>query len=502
VIVQSFGQLQAVKPSVQAFPTAPGYTLDSSWFEEEDDSFGEIYATQPNVRICVDFLARNIAQLNIHAYRRVSDTDRERLVDHDVIKWLSHPNPSTSMYRLIEDLMGDMGIYFNAYWLKIRYQGEDGVTAIGLVRLPPAEVTVVGGLLPTAFIWERNSRKVEFPPSEIVHFDGYNPLNPLKGLSPLVTLAGMLREEAASIAHREAYWKNAARHEGIIERPREAPKWTPLQKQAWREQWQGRYAGPANAGMVPVLEDGMTFKATVFSARDSQYTEGGKLRREIVAAQYHIPLPLVGILEHATFSNIKEQHKQLYQDSLGPWLKMIEEELARQLLVESADDEDVYLEFNIAEKLKGSFEEQASGLQMSVGRPIMTPNEGRARLNLPSIKDDPTADQLAPQQGGPSDATANPQNPDEPTATDRAREAEPAKVTGNASLGTVLQATRARQRARLLKFPAPERSTVFLQDVDRWNRELVRDLTPLVGFDEAQRIALQHNLDFFTELDT
>ena len=40
--------------------------------------YGEIYATQPNVRICVDFLSRNVAQLGFPVYRRISDTDRER----------------------------------------------------------------------------------------------------------------------------------------------------------------------------------------------------------------------------------------------------------------------------------------------------------------------------------------------------------------------------------------------------------------------------------------
>ena len=35
-----------------------------------DASYGRLYATQPSVRICVDFLARNVAQLGLHLYRR------------------------------------------------------------------------------------------------------------------------------------------------------------------------------------------------------------------------------------------------------------------------------------------------------------------------------------------------------------------------------------------------------------------------------------------------
>jgi HK97 family phage portal protein len=288
VIVQSFGQLQVVKPSLTAFPAAPGSAPAALWWEEDDDNYGQIYANDPNVRICVDFLARNIAQLNIHAYRRVSDTDRVRLVDHEVIRWLTHPNPATTMYRLIEDLMSDLGIYFNAYWLKVRYE-DAGARAIGLLRVPPDEMEVYGGLLPTQFVWTRANSRMPFPPSEIVHFDGFNPLNPLKGLSPLKTLARLLREDDAASRNREAYWNNASRFEGVIERPKDAPKWTPAQKQSWREQWQGRYAGPANAGMIPVLEDGMTLKNASGSARDSQYVEGWKARRELYGSAHCHP---------------------------------------------------------------------------------------------------------------------------------------------------------------------------------------------------------------------
>jgi phage portal protein BeeE len=222
VIVQSFGQLQAVRPSA-SFPTAPGYTPVTYWYDDADDEYAAIYADQPNIRICVDFIARNMAQLGLHAYRRKSDTDRERLTDHDTMRWLGTPNPSKTFYRLIEDLLGDMGVYFNAYWLKVRYKGKDG-KAIGFVRLPPNEMTVLGGLLPSGFLWERGTKRIEFPPSEIVFFNGYNALNPLTGLSPIHTLAGLLREEAAATANRAAYWNNAARFEGVIERPREAPK--------------------------------------------------------------------------------------------------------------------------------------------------------------------------------------------------------------------------------------------------------------------------------------
>ncbi len=362
-------------------------------------SYGAIYAAQPAVRTVVEFFSRNIAQLGLHTFRRVSDTDRERLRDHQIANWFKYPNPGTTTYRLIEDLVNDLGIYFNAFWLKLRYRDLDDRYQLGLVRLPPEQMSVYGGLLPTGFSWtlEDGSTR-DFAVGDIVHFRGYNPSNPLIGLSPMETLRRTLQEEWDSSEYRRAYFRNSARFEGVIERPKDAPKWDNEKRQRFREGMRAFKVGGAKSGDVPVFEDGMTFRPISWSAKDSEYIAGRKLRREEVAAAYHVPLPMVGILDHATFSNIKEQHKQLYQDCLGPWLMMIQQEIERQVLPEADDRDGVYVEFNIAEKLKGSFEEQASSLQVLVGRPVMTVNEGRGRLNLPKHKD-PTADELAVQPG-------------------------------------------------------------------------------------------------------
>jgi HK97 family phage portal protein len=433
----------------------PAYS--SSWYSTGDPAlYASMWRAQPEVRTVIDFLARNIAQLGLHAYRRISDNDRERLSKHEILGWIAHPNPATSQYRLIETLMIDLGIYFSAYWLKVRLRDPD---RIGLLRLPPEQMQVEGWLIPSGFVWTSiDGTQVTLAPKDVVFFTGYDACNPLMGLSPLETLRRLLQQEAAATDYRSSFWQNSARLEGVIQRPREAPKWTPEQKQSWREQWQARYAG--QPGQVAVLEDGMTYNDISSTADEAQYVEARKLTREECAAAYHVPLPMVGILDHATFSNVKEQHKQLYQDTLGPWLIFLQDELERQLLIDCDDTADVYLEFNIAEKLKGSFEEQANSLQALVGRPIMTANEGRARLNLPAITNDPTADQLAQQLNQASAGV--------PVGTPSTN-----RPTGDAA-AVAIRRVWARQRGRVGKLDPEARPAAF--DMARWDRELAADL--------------------------
>jgi HK97 family phage portal protein len=487
-IVQSGGALRAVNaamPTSAAFGSMSGGLITTTASQLAD--YRMIYATQPNVRTCVDFLGRNVAQLGLHVFRRVSDTDRQRLADHDLARWFTTPTGTTCRYRLFEDLICDLGIYFSAYWLKVPYTDGDGRAGLGFLRLPPEEVEVQGTLLPTAYFWTRNGRRKEFRPDQVVHFRGFNPLNPLIGLSPLETLRRILSEEAAASAHRTMYWLNSARHEGVIEQSKEAPNWNPTQLNEFRNQWQEFAGGGAKVGQTAILPKGMTYKGSSWSAKDSEYVLGRKLTREECAAAYHIPQPFVGILDHATFSNIKEQHKSLYQDTLGPWLEWIEEEIEAQVLPESTDTAAVYVEFNIADKLKGSFEEQAGALSTLVGRPVMTANEARARLNLPSI-DTEDASTLAKQQGGPAAAPLLP--PDDTTATDN----DATTVVAN----QIIEAAWQRQRAKLARLPVDARIAGF--DHGRWTRELAADLAPLYGFPRAHALATRINDDTYARL--
>jgi len=362
-------------------PAAGGSFAPIRISDSHAETYAQLWKSQPAVRTVVGFLARNIAQLGIHVYRRVSDVDRERVTDHPLAELLSRPNPKTTPYRFIEAVVSDLAIYDNAFVLKVRPKDQ----AAGLVRLDPAQVTLEGKnpFTPDGY----KVAKTVFSPEDVIHFRGYSPIDARQGISPLETLRTRLAEEYQATLYREQLWRNGARLSGYLQRPADAPEWSRTAKERFRSQWAAQYSGDGSqVGGTPILEDGMTYVPASVNPRDAQYIESRKLTREEVTAAYHVPLTLVGILDNATYSNITEQHKMMYQDTLGPWLTMIEQELMLQLVPDFAGSaEDLYVEFNLAEKLKGSFEEQAVQLSTAVGGPYMLRNEARARLNLPSL---------------------------------------------------------------------------------------------------------------------
>jgi HK97 family phage portal protein len=353
-----------------------------------------MYERHMNVKICVDFLARNMAHLGLHVYTRDANNNRKRERDHQSAKLLKNPLPpanKSSRYKLLESVFSDMFISGNGYILKLRNTEKH---IIGLLRLPYMNVNVKGVLVPSEYTVTYIDGEKKYKPNDIIHFRTYAVSNNTRGISPLEGLREVLAEEAQNVKYSAQFWKNAAKIGGVIERPVEAGDWGVDARKRFREEWQSMYAGETNSGKTAILEEGMTFKPITYSPKDTLYIDSRKLTREECARAFHIPPPLVGILDRATFSNISEQHKSLYRDVLGPLCASIEADFNTQYLSEFPDLKDAYVEFNIEEKLQGDFQQQAESFRQAVGTPWMTPNEARSLMNLPKL-DDESADQIA-----------------------------------------------------------------------------------------------------------
>ncbi|MGC5531579.1 phage portal protein [Streptomyces sp. SR-10] len=342
--------------------------------------YATIWRRQPQVRTVIGFLARNVAQLGIHTFRRLSDTDRERLHDHQLAQLLSEPLPGMTQFRWIERIVSDVALYDRWTGIKIKHNGR-----LRILPVPPSLIHPHGGNWIAPEYFETAGGR-EFGPDEVVYIHGYSPSDLVAGESPIEALRELLLEAHESAKNRAQMWKGGARTTGVLVRPADAPEWSGADKRRFREMWRGFTDGGGAEGGTPILEDGMEYKPVGFNPEQAQYIESRKLTREEVSAAYYIPPPLIGILDHATYSNIKEQHAHLYQDTLGPWLAMLEQELVAQVLPDLDDNAGVYCEFNIAAKMRGSFEEQAAAASTATGGPWMTRNEIRARNNLPAVE--------------------------------------------------------------------------------------------------------------------
>ncbi|MGW8846612.1 phage portal protein [Streptomyces xiamenensis] len=436
----------------------------------------ELWRTQPHLRTVVDFIARNVAQLGLHTYDRVSDTDRRRVLSSPAAQLLRRPNPDVTTYELIYATVADMALHDRAFWWVTR----DTRSAAGwMLRQIPAAWVVqgVGGTVFAPSDWvvrpPGSAEQIVIPATQMLTFHGWDPGDPGTGSSPVRALKLILSEQINAYTYREQLWRRGGRVAAVIERPADAPQWGAKGKERFRRDWQSSYTGSGpEAGGTAILEDGMKLVKASFSAREDEFVAAATLSLTTVASTYQVNPTMVGVLDNANYSNVREFRRSLYGDSLGPWLTMLQDRINAFLLPLIDEPDGHYVEFPVEAKLRGSPEEQAQAFQAAVGRPWMTADEARGRQNLPAIGGD-AAELVTPLNvliGG----QASPQDSAPPPSPD----AQPRETSGAGAVRG-----KARVRARPVRADAYEPQ--YEQRLGAWFRDL--SAAVLAGYGAAKR---------------
>jgi HK97 family phage portal protein len=360
-------------------------------------SAATMYEQQPHLRTVIDFLAENTAQLGVHVFEMEDNGNRVRSRDNVVAKLLDDPNKDTTTYELIYGIVADWALNDVAYvWV---YPTIDPDRPYCMRNILVEDVVGTKGTNkwdPDFFVVRTASGDLEdIPSSEIIKFNGWSPTNAKSGTSKMGNLKAILTEQMLATAARQQLWKNGGRINNIISRPKELEGFTDAQQRKFMAQWRSQLSGSGpNAGGDVLLQEGMTVqKMERFSAKEEGYVEGSELSLSTVAQVYHVNPTMVGVMKGATYSNVREFNRSLYTETLGPILRMLKDRLTKRLLPMVDAPKGTMIEFNVMEKLNGSFEEQAGVMSTMVGAPVMTRNEGRKLFNLPRIED-PDYDKL------------------------------------------------------------------------------------------------------------
>jgi HK97 family phage portal protein len=349
--------------------------------------FDKIYRSQPWVFTTVNKIAIAAAYLPFKSYGREPGGARDRLpFDHPLSRLLAHPYDYADVTSLVGAIVRDVGRYDNALVVK-SYDFEGGPPTQlwpmdwSRVTVIPGEMTPVMGFEVTTY----SGRKKLFRRDECIHFQLRG------GVSPLEPLAQTLILEHAANTERISAYRNGMRPSA----------WIKAQQRLTDEQTMevkrllGAHQGVDNSGSVPVLPNTLEFNTIESeSAKDAEWVAAKKLNREEIAAAYNIDPTQIGILDRATFANVNEAHRAFYMDTLRPWLGMIEEAFRVQLLEPEPAFEATFVEFDMADVLKGNLETRFEAYARAILSGWITRNEVRRLENLAPV-DDRGADALS-----------------------------------------------------------------------------------------------------------
>jgi len=360
----------------------------------------QVWKTQPSVRKVVEFAARNVASVPWKAFLRVSDDDRQRVADSPVEITLRHPHPRLTHYQLMSRLTIDSMLY-DRWCVALLPDGT-------LQRIPPRELVIDSDGLDNITRVGVNlaGGVVDLTDLPLALGTGWSAWDG-DGISPLVTLDSILREQRHAVEWRDAQWDRSPKITGVLKRPpaTTSGKWTEADRErfvrSWREFREGRAAG------TPILEDGMDYEplSSTVSPADAKDIEGRQLTDVEVCSAFHIPPELVGARQ-GTFSNIDAFRSMLFGPTLGPLLTQFEESFNSEIVGAIDSTPGIYAELDRESAMNGSFAEQATYLQTAVGGPFMSRAEARGRVNLPHK--DGTDDLIVPMnvtEGGQASPT-------------------------------------------------------------------------------------------------
>jgi HK97 family phage portal protein len=217
------------------------------------------------------------------------------------------------------------------------------------------------------------------PASEIMH-DRMNALfHPLVGLSPIYA-AGLVATQGLSIQNNAtSFFSNKSIPGGIITTPNTIPDETAKRIQ---EAWESRYGpGGSNQGGTAILGDGLEFKSMAMTASDAQMLEQSRATAEWVCSCFHVPPYKIG-LAAPSYNNVQALNIEYYAQAVQKQLEDIEACLLRGLEMKPGTK----VEFDTDGLLRMDTVSQVTAIRDAVGAGVMSPNEGRAKLDLPPAK--------------------------------------------------------------------------------------------------------------------
>jgi hypothetical protein len=229
-------------------------------------------------------------------------------------------------------------------------------------------------------------------PEQVIHFNAADDPESVLGLSPIGSLKYTLALHDALQRHLVNFFDNAARPSGNLKLQ---PGASEKAIEAVSTQVRELYASPENAGRVMITTG--DFQAITAGHDQSQIIELAKLSREEIAGGLRIPGPVLGFLEHAIKSNVKELREQYIRDVIGNWAPAMEDDIMAQRVRVDPTMKRLFVEFDLDVHLRPDMESLAEvSVKMET---TATTNERRRWFNLPDL-DHEEAETVAAVPGG------------------------------------------------------------------------------------------------------
>lgn len=293
---------------------------------------------------------------------------------------LRKPNRYQNRIKFIEYWILSKLIWGNTYALK---QRDNRGVVVALYILDPSRVKVL--VAPDGAVYYDLSvdqlsgidERLVVPAREMIHDVNVPLYHPLCGVSAISAcgLAAMqgLRIQGSS----EKFFSNNSQPGGILTAPGTISQVTADRLEA---HWAANFTGD-NVGKIAALGDGLKYEPLSVNARDAQLIEQLKWTAETVCSCFHIPLWKIGIGPMPAYGNVQAANIEYYSQALQNPIENLELCLDEGLEMKA----EVGVELDVDALLRMDTLTQMDIASKGVSAAIYSPNEGRAKFDLPPM---------------------------------------------------------------------------------------------------------------------
>jgi HK97 family phage portal protein len=382
---------------------------------------------------CIALICGDISKLRPMLMEKQRDGTRREVKDRQssFVRILRKPNHFQTWGQFAKDWQRSKQTSGNTYVLKER---DDANRVRALYILDPAAVRVyVSNTTGEVFyglgkdaLAQINDGSVVVPASEIMHDRSICFWHPLIGVPPLYAAAAAALQGKNIQVDSSTFFQNRSMPSGIITAPTAI---NDDQAAKVKQRWQEGFSG-ANRGKVAVLPNGLEYKPLIVNPVDAQLVEQLGWTVGDVARAFGVPPYKLGLQTNVTFSNAVQLNQDYYSQCLQDPIFDMQDILGEGLELPA----DYCIWLNLDDLLIMDPAGRAEADAKEIGAAILSPNEARARRNLPPAKGGESP--MAQQQNyslaalAKRDAQENPfgtASPPEPPAADPPADDENAK---------------------------------------------------------------------------
>ena len=362
---------------------------------------------------CANLIANAFSMIEFIPYLPKAEGAWEINEKHPFRKLLNRPNPAMSGMELKRLVSLSSKLTGNAF---IICDPAGSRTPTEIWPLQPHKVIVKPDAknLIAGYVYNVNGHTQSLAVEQVIHVREATPTNLQYGQGSLTAVKNAVTADMLADAWNRYFFGNNGRPDAILQS--DAPISPEVQKKV-AEAWKKSYGGPKNRGKVAILS-GMKYQEINRLHKDMDFVNLRKMLREEILAAFGVPQSMVGILDQANYSNMKEQTKTFWTQTMIPEIRKFESVLTLRAAQITGDDKTIIqADLSTVEALRADEQARASVAQtyVNIGIPL---DQVIKALDLPfdASKIEPK-DEPKPEPG-PTDDEADSQTEDEDDTKD------------------------------------------------------------------------------------